>query len=132
MTVPRPLSLVVDKSRQILLSALEALRGTETPDGNVYVLHNGGGPLSARLAGGTPIAAYVPPEPATIEHQNLSTTNEEKLIMPGTGTDPKTYTTINEVRFAPNGNHLIIRATAADSSVVEFTVQVVGWPKPVS
>jgi hypothetical protein len=101
VTVPRPLSLVVDKSRQILLSALEALRGTETPDGNVYVLHNGGGPLSARLAGGTPIAAYVPPEPATIEHQNLSTTNEGKLIMPGTGTDPKTYTTINEVRFCP-------------------------------
>jgi hypothetical protein len=51
--------------------------------------------------------------------------------MRGTSTDPKMYTTINEVRYAPNGNHLIIKATAADTSVVEFTVQVVGWPKPI-
>jgi hypothetical protein len=33
--------------------------------------------------------------------------------MPGTGKDPKTYTTMNEVRYAPDGNHLIIKATAA-------------------
>jgi hypothetical protein len=51
--------------------------------------------------------------------------------MPGTGKDPKSYATINEVRYAPDGNHLIIKATAADTSVVEFTVQIVGWPKPV-
>jgi hypothetical protein len=70
-------------------------------------------------------------QPATTENQNLNTTNEEKLIMRGTSTDPKMYTTINEVRYAPNGNHLIIKATAADTSVVEFTVQVVGWPKPI-
>jgi hypothetical protein len=38
--------------------------------------------------------------------------------------DPKTYATINEVRYAPDGNHLIINAIAADTSVVEFKVQV--------
>ena len=52
--------------------------------------------------------------------------------MSGTSKDPKSYPTINEVRYAPDGNHLIIKATAADTSIVEFTVQVVGWPKPVS
>jgi hypothetical protein len=51
--------------------------------------------------------------------------------MSGTGKDPKSYPTINEVRYAPDGNHLIIKATAADTSVVEFKVQVVGWPKPI-
>jgi hypothetical protein len=51
--------------------------------------------------------------------------------VPGTGKDNKTYATINEVRYSTDGNHLIIKATAADSSVVEFKVQVVGWPKPI-
>jgi hypothetical protein len=51
--------------------------------------------------------------------------------VPGTGKDNKTYTTINEVRYSNDGNHLIIKAMAADTSVVEFTVQVVGWPKPI-
>jgi hypothetical protein len=90
------------------------------------VLHNGREPLRAMLAGVTRPAAY-----ADHRKAELDTTSEEKLIMPGTGKDPKSYATINEVRYAPDGNHLIIKATAVDSSVVEFTVQIVGWPKPV-
>jgi hypothetical protein len=52
--------------------------------------------------------------------------------MPGTGKDNKTYTTINEVRYSNDGNYLIIKVTAADASVVEFKVQVVGWPKAIA
>jgi hypothetical protein len=52
-------------------------------------------------------------------------------MMHGGGRDNKTYPTINEVRYDSAGNHLIIKATAADTSVVEFKVQVVGWPKHI-
>jgi hypothetical protein len=52
-------------------------------------------------------------------------------MMPGGGRDNKTYPTINEVRYDNAGNHLIIKATAADTSAVEFKVQIVGWPKPI-
>jgi hypothetical protein len=52
--------------------------------------------------------------------------------MPGTGKDNKTYATINEVRYSNDGNQLIIKATAGDASIVEFKVQVIGWPKPLA
>jgi hypothetical protein len=32
------------------------------------------------------------------------------------------------VGYSNDGNHLIIKAIAADTSVVEFRVQVIGWP----
>jgi hypothetical protein len=51
--------------------------------------------------------------------------------MPGTGRDNKSYATINEVQYDNAGNHLIIKATPADTSVAEFKVQVIGWPKPL-
>ena len=52
-------------------------------------------------------------------------------MMPGGARDDETYPTMKEVCYDNAGNHQIIKATAADSSVVEFTVQIVGWPKPI-
>jgi hypothetical protein len=54
----------VDESHQILLSALEALRATRTTDCSAQVLYNGGEPLSGRMAGVSPTAAYVSPQGA--------------------------------------------------------------------
>jgi hypothetical protein len=131
VTMPRPLPLV-DKSHQILLSALEALRATKNPGRQrPRALQQRRASLSA--VGGSHHDRRVRPlQPATAENQNLNTTKAEKLIKPGTGKDPKTYTTINEVRYAPDGNHLIIKATAADTSVVEFKCRSSAGPSPLA
>jgi hypothetical protein len=82
-----------------------------------------------RQAGGSHADCRVHRPPQSADQVGARSTSQRQLdlqkerpIMPRGGRDNKTYTTINEVRYRNDGNHLAIKATAVDDSVVEFKV----------
>jgi hypothetical protein len=90
MPRPRP---PVDESHQILLSTLEALRATRSPDGNVHVRYNGGQPLSGQ-AGGSHLTASGRLEVESRNHclmnqsWNHCATRQNGLLAGDTGFEP--------------------------------------------